>query len=203
MQAPLCEACTVEPPAFERAVAFGDYGGGLRTLLHLHKFDGVRSLARPLGERLAEAMVRACGSERGPFHVIAVPLYRHKRAFNQSELMANEAMRVMRQKRPDLQLIAVHTLLRRTRRTESQVHLTPEQRRNNVRGAFAVPGDVRGLQILLIDDVYTTGATAAECTRVLLAAGAASVRVATLARTQHGLAAAWDPIPTQDIARWT
>lgn len=199
---PRCETCTLEPPAFHRAVAFGDYGGSLRTLLHLHKFDGVRSLAVPLGERLADAMARVCDGVEGTLHVVAVPLYRHKRAFNQSELMAEAAMRVLRRTRPGLALRGSHGLLRRTRRTESQAHLTPRQRRTNVLGAFAVVGDVRGLDILLVDDVYTTGATVAECTRALLQAGAASVRVATLARTQQDLAAVWDAVPARNIAGW-
>ena len=183
-----------ELPAFTCATAFGDYGGGLRTLIHLHKFEGVRALSRPLGERLAVAMERACAGVDGPLYVVAVPLYRRKRAFNQSMLMADAAMQVLRRTRPDLALTSRHDLLERTRRTESQTHLTPQQRRVNVRGAFRAVGQIRGLQMVLVDDVYTTGATVAECTEVLLRAGAASVRVVTLARTQRQLAAAWDAV---------
>ncbi len=189
-----CDACRDEAPPFARATAFGDYGGGLRALIHLHKFEGVRALAEPLGARLAEAMERACEGTHGTVHVVAVPLYRSllrkKRAFNQSAELADVAVRQVHV--AGAELVCAHGLLRRTRATESQVHLTPEKRRENVRGAFAVAGDVRGKQVLLVDDVYTTGATAMECTRVLLRAGAASVRVATLARTQRALATGWD-----------
>ena len=71
--------------------------------------------------------------------------------------------------------------------------LSLAQRRENVRGAFALRGGVAGQDILLVDDVYTTGATAAECTRVLLLAGARSVYVATLARAGRDIAVRWQP----------
>ena len=80
--------------------------------------------------------------------------------------------------------LSTGVLLRR-RDTESQIGLTSHQRRENLRGAFAVsdPTRIANRDILLIDDVYTTGTTASECARVLLRAGAARVWVATVART--------------------
>src|SRR5262249_5065309 len=73
----------------------------------------------------------------------------------------------------------------RRRETMSQIGLTSHQRRENMRGAFAVTraDEVNGREILLVDDVYTTGTTAAECARILLRAGATQVWVATVART--------------------
>ncbi len=203
----LCDACAEDLPPFIRAAAFGDYGGSLRSLIHLHKFDGVRALSKPLGERLATAIHHACDGSAGPVYVVAVPLFRGKRAFNQSELLATWALRHLSSTGSPTLFVLQHGLLRRNRRTESQSHLTPHQRRENVRGAFSVQQDARGLDVLLIDDVYTTGATARECTRVLLQAGAATVRVATLARTQRGLATTWDagvaawPTPFTAISR--
>lgn len=195
--ATLCVECMETLPAFARAVAYGTYGGALRTLIHLHKFDRVASLAQPLGERLARAIAALRTEAEGPLTVIAVPLYRRKRPFNQSVLLADVALNQLRQWHPEWELRAAHALLRRIRKTESQSHLTPTQRRKNVRGAFAVTGDVRGQSILLVDDVYTTGATAAECTRVLLQAGAARVWIATVARTQKQQITFWD-----EPARW-
>ncbi len=187
----LCDGCTQELPPFERAAAFGDYGGALRSLIHLYKFDGVRALRKPLGLRLADAMVHACDGLAGPVLVVAVPLFRGKRAFNQSAELTDVAVRIVNGAPGSFTLHTAHGLLKRTRRTESQAHLSPQQRRTNVHGAFAVHGEVRGAQVLLVDDVYTTGATATECTRTLLRAGALSVRVATLARTQREMSATW------------
>jgi predicted amidophosphoribosyltransferase len=75
--------------------------------------------------------------------------------------------------------------LYRTRDTQSQIGLTSHQRRENLRGAFSVPraAEVTGREVLLVDDVYTTGTTATECARVLRKAGAERVLVATVART--------------------
>lgn len=190
--ATVCETCMETPPEFVRALAFGTYGGALRTMIHLHKFDGVKALAQPLGLRLARIIECLRDNEAGRFTIIAVPMYRGKRAYNQSALIADVAIEHLKDWQPGWRVRAAHRLLRRTRKTESQSHLTPAQRRKNVRGAFAVTGDVRGQAILLVDDVYTTGATAAECTRVLLQAGAAQVYVVTLARTQKEQIALWD-----------
>lgn len=73
------------------------------------------------------------------------------------------------------------TFLRRTRETQSQIGLTSHQRRENMRGAFAVKnaGAVQGHRVILVDDVYTTGSTVTECGKVLRRAGAAKVWVAT------------------------
>jgi predicted amidophosphoribosyltransferase len=85
-------------------------------------------------------------------------------------------------------------LLTRRRDTQSQFELTPRGRRRNLEGAFAVD-ELKipiGCEVLLVDDIYTTGATARECARVLRRAGARKVWVATLARAQKPTVAMWD-----------
>jgi ComF family protein len=154
----------------------------MRAAVHLMKFEGVPALAKPLSELLARSILSLREDVPGSMAVIPVPLFRGKRKFNQSTLLARHALKLVEAERPDWALALLPHVLRRVRRTESQFLLTPVQRRENVRGAFRVDADLAGVDVLLIDDVYTTGATVRECTRVLLAAGAASVRVATLAR---------------------
>jgi ComF family protein len=117
--------------------------------------------------------------------VVPVPLHRTKlrqRGFNQAELIARCALKT-RPRGDRLHLCA--DVLERKRDTASQIGLTSHQRRENLKGAFAVarPDFVKGREVLVVDDVYTTGATVSECTRVLRRAGATKVWVATVART--------------------
>src|ERR1700744_2486291 len=95
-------------------------------------------------------------------------------------------MDAIRQRRPETQINLAPSLLVRQRATESQAGLTPHERRANVRGAFFVPHPhaVEGRDVLLIDDIYTTGATARACSSALRRAGARTVWVATVARAQ-------------------
>ncbi len=183
LRCPMCRR--IERP-FERAVAYGSYEGGLRELVHLLKYNGVRPAANVLGRMLAEALARLkpeFGQETGM--VIPVPLFkgkRRQRGFNQAELIARAALKIY-----DAQerLRLAPGILLRTRETTSQIGLTSHQRRENLRGAFSVAhsDEIKGRPAVIVDDVYTTGTTASECARVLRRAGASRVWVVTAART--------------------
>jgi ComF family protein len=190
-----CLLCQRADPPFERAVAYGSYDGELRDLIHLLKFQQVRPASAVLGRMLAETIAHLeqampagtlfSSKISSKIAVIPVPLHTRKQAqrgFNQAEMIARDALKQLsRPKRFDL---CTGVLLRR-RETGSQIGLTRHQRRENIRGAFAVsdPTRISNCDILLVDDVYTTGTTASECARVLRRAGAARVWVATVART--------------------
>jgi ComF family protein len=180
-----CPVCRRIERPFERAVAYGSYDEGLRELIHLLKYNGVRPAAGVLGRMLAESIAAIEPEfEQATVDVVPVPLFkgkRHQRGFNQAELIARSAVKTYASER--LQLAP--DLLQRTRDTHSQIGLTGHQRRQNMRGAFAVPqaADVKGREMLLVDDVYTTGTTVTECARVLRRAGASRIWVATVART--------------------
>ena len=183
----LCGPCRFERPPFARAAAFGGYEGGLRELIQLLKYDHVRPAAEKLGELLASAIldVSASFGDHAPL-AIPVPLHKSKlrqRGFNQSESIARVALQKFRT--ADLRSLELRTdLLLRTRPTISQTGLTRPQRLENVRGAFSVGRRdlLDGRDILLLDDVFTTGTTVSECARVLRRAGAERIFVATVAR---------------------
>ncbi len=180
-----CPVCRRLDRPFARAVAYGSYDDGLRELIHLLKYSRVRPAAGVLGRMLAETVQALQPSfAQQTVLVIPVPLYkgkRHQRGFNQAELIARAALKVMADARFQLGT----DILARIRDTHSQIGLTSHQRRENLRGAFAVgcATEVTGREVLLVDDVYTTGTTLSECAKVLRRAGASRVWAATVART--------------------
>ena len=161
--------------------------------------------ARPLGNHLAEAILQLEDVAKAELLVIAVPLFaarERERGYNQSVLLADQALRSLAHKRPAWKLKRAHRLLRRVKRTESQYVLSPSGRRRNLRGAFAVTGNVSGREVLLVDDILTSGATARECARVLVAAGATKIWVATVARAQKKFIQKQHEQPQELVAKW-
>lgn len=175
----LCSRCIVEPPEFAAARSFGVYTAELRSAIHALKFDGRRDLGEPLGRLLASAC-RESWSAGDLDCIVPVPLHvrrRRERGFNQAAVLARVLSR-------ELSVACREEVLGRSRATPPQVGMDEQQRAHNVRNAFTVPAgaELRGMRILLVDDVYTTGATAASASRALRAAGALRVSVLTLAR---------------------
>jgi ComF family protein len=151
----------------------------MKSAIHALKYDHLHPAARGLGQMLAQAIAQLALEAPSEMLVIPVPLHRSKyaqRGFNQA--------RALRKTHPKWRLTLASQALMRLRATESQAGLTFRQRRLNVRGAFTVsdPAFVANKHVLLIDDIFTTGATARAAAQALARAGAASVWVATLAR---------------------
>lgn len=171
------------PPPFRRARAAASYTGVARVLV-----QGLKYRDRPdLAPWMAEWMIRAGGELIGDAElVVPVPLHRLRflsRRFNQSaELARTIAERTGVPFRPDA--------VRRVKATRRQVGLGIKERERNVRGAFRVPDEaspvVAGRQVLLVDDVYTTGSTVSAIARSLERSGAAAVDVLTFARVLPG-----------------
>ncbi|GGA69230.1 hypothetical protein GCM10011507_20900 [Edaphobacter acidisoli] len=193
----LCSPCRMVAPPFERAVAYTIYQDETREMVHLLKYERMRSLAMPLGTLLARAIETLEDQAGRDLVIVAVPLFssrERQRGYNQSVLLAESALKELRRTRPAWKLVAAHSTLRRVKNTQSQFSLTPKGRRRNLQGAFAVAHEqpIKGREVLLVDDIYTTGATARACASVLKRAGATKVWVATVSRAQPEMIAAWD-----------
>lgn len=174
----VCRLCRAGVTSFDAAHTFGSYERELRELIHLFKFDGIRPLARPLGTLLAQALPR---DERLDL-IVPAPLHwlRYlERGFNQCHLLAKELSR-----RTGWPVVGA---LRRKHAAPHQARLTKAERRRNVSRAFSVPHPekIQGRRVLLLDDVFTTGATANACASALKQAGAQRVVLLTVARTDR------------------
>lgn len=175
-----CENCIRKPPHFKSLSAPYLYEGTIMEALHRFKYGPKSSYAGALGPLIAGF----AGSRINPpagLVVMPVPLHKKRlreRGFNQSLLLARHVARELDRKLDFLSL-------RRVKYTTAQTGLGREERRQNVKGAFRVikPEAVSGREVLLVDDVATTGHTLNECAGVLGKAGAKEVRCLVLART--------------------
>jgi len=152
------------------------YQGLAREAVHYLKYRNMKALARPLAQLMADYLE----SNPMPADVLTVvPMHSkrlRKRGYNQAELLARELSRL-------IQVPLVKGALARLRNTPSQVSMSASERRSNVEGAFQCRGHVfQGKDVLLIDDVCTTGATLNACAAALKEAGARSVQGLTLSR---------------------
>ena len=164
---------------FRRAVSLGPYEGPLGEVVRTLKFRRRRELTKPLAQLLAETLRRQDFTQHIDL-IVPVPIHwrrRFGRGFNQSELIAEHLGRFLR-------LPVTKRNLRRIRHTKPQTKLSRSERLKNPRGAFRVrrPGDVKGKNVLLVDDVMTTGGTMTECARELRKADAKAVYAAVAAR---------------------
>jgi ComF family protein len=178
---------------FYQARAVGIYEGALKQMIQDFKFHGKIYLAEPFGRLMLhlfyDMYTQQTKEETIPALVMPVPLHAgrlRKRGFNQSFLMADRFIQLLgHHADPGSSLPRTdRTTLLRCRRTNPQTGLDKIHRKTNIAGAFRIdaPEKLSGKHVLLVDDVYTTGATVDECARILTHAGAARVDVLTLAR---------------------
>jgi competence protein ComFC len=170
----VCDECKGVDFAFESARAPLKYAGVGKEIVYALKYRAYTRVA----ERLATPLMLEVLDAKDRFDaVVPVPLHRSRlrhRGFNQAELLARGLARKIN--------APVSGTLQVVRRTRDQVELSAAERRANVSGAFGAKDRVRG-RVLLIDDVFTTGATMSACAEVLLRAGASEVHALSLCRT--------------------
>ncbi len=171
-----CGECRQSPPLFDQALSTGQFEGPLREAIHQFKYRPCRSLGEPLGDWMAKRVRLLTTTDL----IMPVPLHikrLRQRGFNQALLLAHRVS--VCHKTP-----LSYDNLARVRPTQPQVELRGSERIKNVEGAFALrrPEQIQRKSIILIDDVFTTGATMNECASVLKHAGASQVTALTLAR---------------------
>lgn len=172
----ICPECIAQRPAYTALRSWGIYGGPLRNAILRLKYGRDMGIAEALSKHIIELYN---GFQWNINLVVPVPLSttrRKKRGYNQAGLLAMPlAQAIGRTYRP--------AALKRIRETQSQVHLGAQERRRNVQNAFqAIPAIVSGMNVLIIDDVTTTGSTIDACAHALTRAGASAVFGITLAR---------------------
>lgn len=179
--ADVCGACLRDPPPFARCIAALDYAYPWDGLVTRFKFSGALELAPVFAQHLVQAARR--GDASPPTLLLPVPLSPlrlRERGYNQAWELARRVGRALR-------IESDARLLLRVKDTPHQLALPLTRRTANVRDAFAVEprrrAELCGREVAVIDDVMTTGATAAEVARALLQAGAAQVQLWVLART--------------------
>jgi ComF family protein len=175
-----CWDCRSRKLLFRAARTIGPYGDKLRDTVLKMKHAACEPLALAIGHRLADVLAQN-PLPQPPDLVTPVPIHWLKRLWRGT----NPAEAVARAMAKRLSLRLANGLLICRRYLQRQSTLTPPERRRNVRGAFRTSSrwNIAGNTVLLVDDVMTTGATAQEAARILLAAGAADVFVATVARS--------------------
>lgn len=177
VDAPECPASKIKYPYIDQWTALWYYEGNVRHSLLRYKFHNRRSYAAGYGRLLAMKLMNEDGLDFDVLTWIPISAKRlRKRGYDQVELLAQKMGQ-------ELEIIPVSTL-KKIRHNRKQSHITGlAQRRANVLGAYAVtdPALIAGKRVLLLDDILTTGATAGECARVLLTAGATEVQFAAIA----------------------
>lgn len=176
----LCANCRTKKPSFRQARAVGVYEGILRQAIHIFKYEGKTSLGRQLAQLMVDYFPDYWQSWEYDF-ILPVPIHPHRlreREFNQSFVLAHHLGK-------NFGTPIMSGNLQRAKFNQPQAGLKQKERLANIKGCFALenPELIQGKKLLLVDDVYTTGATVRECARVLSSAGIDFMDVYTLSRT--------------------
>jgi ComF family protein len=183
----VCGECARQPKRYQVARASGVYTRVFIDIVHKFKYKGKIQLAKPLGALLFTEFLHYWENDAIDL-ILPVPLHKKRfrqRGFNQAFLLVNDWGNLSRARslKPWHAVVETNVLVR-NKKTAPQTGLNRADRLQNIKNAFKVrrPDIVKNKRVLLVDDVYTTGATVNECARVLAKSGAKRVDVLTLAR---------------------
>jgi len=177
----LCVDCKRKKYSFEFARSVGIYHGVLKECIHLFKYYGEKKLAEPFGELLIDYLVKDKEFKKKVDLIIPVPLHKNdlkERGFNQSVLLSRIIGNYF-------SIPVKEEVLIKKKLTSSQVNLSKKDRENNILRAFSIdkPEEIKGENILILDDIFTTGSTVEECAKELKKAKVNNIFILTLARS--------------------
>ena len=178
VSSPLCQECQKNPPCFNRLFAPTLYEGVMRKAIHLLKYNAKKGVLRGI-EKVIKIYFNSLTFLSSDL-IIPIPLHKKRlkqRGFNQSELLALIIAKY-------LHIKLVNNNLERIKPTPSQIALNRKERIKNMKGAFRLKNEeeLRGKNILLVDDVYTTGTTVKEASKTIIKARPKEIYVFVLAR---------------------
>ena len=176
-----CGRCLKSPPSFDHVISPYLYADTASTLIQGLKYHQHLRLARWMGQQIALELAKSPSILTSLDGIIPLPLHpirMKQRGFNQALEIARPIAQTIEQP-------LMTTIATRIRDTVPQVSLPREDRQRNIRDAFECTADLSGMNLLVVDDVLTTGSSANELSRVLKLHGAASITVAAFARTHH------------------
>ncbi len=175
----ICKACLLKIDRYygqedNPILSYGKYDGVLKSLIHQFKYENKFALAKPLAQLLNDSC------PKGADLLIPIPMHLKKlqeRKYNQSQLLAKELSKLTH-------IPVVVSVLKKIKYTPSQTDLSREKRKENIKESFQVfnSDKIQNKHIVIIDDVYTTGATVHEASLMLTNSGADKISVLTLAR---------------------
>lgn len=171
--AKICGQCIKKAPPFSKVITYGLYESVLTEAINQLKFRGIKRISKTLGKLLLNLDLPQTDA------IVPVPLSIRRlreRGFNQSLLLARVISK-------EIRVPLLMDILLKKKETPPQIGLSAKERLLNIKNAFEVKGNIKGLRLLLVDDVMTTGATVTECSKVLMKAGVKEVIVFTLARS--------------------
>jgi len=177
----LCSDCKRRKYSFEFARSVGIYLGVLKECIHLFKYYGEEKLTEPLGELLIDYLAKNQEFEKKVDLIIPVPLHKNdlkRRGFNQSVLLGRVIGNYF-------SIPLKEEVLIKKKLTPSQVNLSKKEREKNILRAFSIERteEIKDKNILILDDIFTTGSTVEECAKELMKAHANNIFVLTLARS--------------------
>ncbi|MBC7476286.1 MAG: ComF family protein [Candidatus Sericytochromatia bacterium] len=173
-----CQECLRRPPLFSDLIVLGIYSGLLKSLIYNYKYEGIKEYSKPFADLLAKKISYSFTFKFD--YITSVPIHHEKlksRGFNQADLLARDVAKNLR--------INYLEIFDRSKETKAQFGLSGIEREKNIKDAFGIitNKNIKDKNILIVDDIFTTGSTLQELSKLALDKGVNKLYLATIARS--------------------